>query len=299
MKVQGASNKASNAFKLVFLGLLGTGIAGNGYWTYKNAKEQTVLNSRLNELTSEINQRTFDYITISKVAEKVLPSTVSIEGELEQFDFFTGKMQKIPAVGSGIILITEDNQKFILTCSHVIEDAEIKKDGKSYYRVKLYNGSDSKPPVEFYAEIAKLKNGKIASSRKEELDLTLLKIPDDVTLPKNAGVLFRDINKEPLKAGEGVIAVGNPYEQRDSVSFGIISHTDRKALWANKNNHVQTDTSINLGNSGGGLFDMHGRLVAINALAYGRSNGVAMSTRIDDIQKVLNDWEIGVPFSDK
>ena len=294
MRVQEASYKASNAFKLVLLGFLGTGVAGNSYWTYKNAKEQIVLNSRLNELTSEINQRTFDYITISKIAEKVLPSTVSVEGELEQFDFFTGKMQKIPAVGAGVILITENRERFILTCTHILENAEIKKDGKSFYRIKLYNGSDNKTPNSFNVEIFKLKNGKLASSSKYEHDLTLLKIPDDVTLPKNAGVLFRDITKEPLKAGEGVIAVGNPYEQRDSVSFGIISHTDRKALWANKNNHIQTDASINLGNSGGGLFDMHGRLIAINALAYGRSNGVAMSVRIDEIQKVLNEWDIKI-----
>jgi|GEM_PF-2403919 len=349
--------------KAVAAGLVGTGIAGNGYWNYvnqstnKEQEEQSValkgeisqsrstvdeLNTRLlkqnsqmgsmqNELTqsrrtigdltqslqqsragiqglnaqlTELNRELGTRITLDQMitaVSTVTPSTVSVEGEMEMVNIFTGEKQKVPTFGSGIILIGSNGERYILTNSHVTEDQELKRKDSAdgVYHIKLYNGSDYKKPVEFDAPPVILSNGKRAFSPPDKLDLCLLLIPPDVKLSPDVGIKMRDIKAHPLKVGEPVFAIGNPFAERDSVTFGNISHTDRANLGVNLVHNVQTDAPINPGNSGGGLFTVRvengvpiAELVAINNWKYMDGDGVTKSIRVDYVQQTVKNWGI-------
>ena len=219
-----------------------------------------------------INQKLNTKITLDQIADLVKtisPSTVMVKGA--------------SGLGSGVIITDKGNNKYILTNGHVVEANEF-KDGT--FHIALYNASDYEKPFEFHASV-------LAFSEPSEHDLALIKIPDEIKLDENIGIKMRDMTANPLKVGEPVIVIGTPFGNRDSVSFGIISHMDRKSR-LNINHHIQTDAAINPGNSGGGLFDMNGNLIGINTWGYTNTNGVGGSIRIDFIKDVLASWGITI-----
>ncbi len=263
------------------LALAGTGVVGSGVYTgvnqYQQSQQVKELAGRLNFLNKEFNTRiTLDQVM--DVVKNITPSTVRVEGS--------------QGLGSGVIIVTPQGNRYILTNGHVTQDNEFKKNemGDSTYHIKLYNGTDYSSSVEFDAAPVILGNGQRAFSSPEEHDLALLQIPPNVKIPDGAGIVLRDLEADPVRVGEPVIVVGNPFGERDSVTFGIISHTDRQAVGLNKNHHFQTDAPINPGNSGGGLFDMHGRLIGINTWGYRGGDGVGGSIRVDEIIKMLKGW---------
>ncbi len=254
------------------------------------------INIFLKDLIKELD----GHITLDEIIQtvkNVAPSTVRIENK--------------GAIGSGVIFKDNNGKRYILTNAHVvahideepnlfnpfniIENKEpVKpKEKMDTYRIKLYNGSDYKNPIEFDVKQLTLSNGEKAYSHPEEHDLAVLEIPDNINIPESLGVKMRDLSKDPINAGEPLIAIGNPLGERDSVSFGIASHTDRSSD-ININHHIQTDAAINPGNSGGGLFDLHGKLVGINTWGYRGAAGVGGSIRIDYIKMVLEKWGIPV-----
>lgn len=261
----------------------------------------TFLKNLLNELGKQV---TLDEIV--DIVNKVAPSTVMIHGNGVR--------------GSGVIFRDNNGKRYILTNAHVIEgidnkdnsleeldledeDIELLKNKieitrlkprqEGIYHITLYNGSDFKKSVEFDTHLFISRDGTKAISSPNEHDLALLEIPDNVQLPKDIGVEMRDTTKDPLKAGEPLIAIGNPLGEKDSISFGIASNIDRGSD-ININRHIQTDAAINPGNSGGGLFDLKGRLVGINTWAFMGANNIAGSIRIDYVKMVLESWGISV-----
>ena len=317
MHVPQVSPKAGAWAKAVLLGLMGTGIAGNGILTYQNHENQTqhvlelkeslgnsqhtmqglnerllqeqVLNQAQAKLLLQLNQDLGSRITLDQfvtAVSMVTPSTVRVEGQ--------------HGLGSGVIITDANNNRYILTNGHVTQQNEFHSGefGDSVYHIKVYNGTDYTNPIEFNAAPVILSNGQRAYSPPEEHDLALLAIPPNVKLPPGLGVKMRDIVLAPLRVGEPVMVVGNPFGERDSVSFGGISHIDRESS-LNINHHIQTDAPINPGNSGGGLFSLRvvdGKpvveLVGINTWGYRGGDGIGGSIRIDYIQKVLKNWGI-------
>ncbi len=278
--------------KIAVLSLAGTGVVGNEVVTHVNQYNQ---NQEVRQLTDEVARNQFSMqnmiakinqlngrVTLDQVMDtvkKITPSTVRVEGP--------------QGLGSGVIIFANNN-RYILTNAHVIQNNNFQDNaqGDAAFHISLYNGSDFATPIQFNAAPVVLSNGQRAYSPPEEHDFALLQIPADVVLPPNVGILMRDLEANPVNVGEAAIVVGNPFGVRDSVSFGIISHTDRKAEGLNINHHFQTDAPINPGNSGGGLFDMQGRLIGINTWGYRGGDGVGGSIRIDEIAKVLNSWGI-------
>ena len=263
------------------LALAGTGVVGSGVYTGVNQYEQGLqmhsMIAKINSLNRELNTRiTFDQVM--DIVSRVTPSTVRVEGP--------------QGLGSGVILITSQG-RYILTNGHVAQGNSFTNNaGDSTYHIKLYNGTDYSSPIEFDAAPVLLANGQRALSSPEEHDLALLQIPPSVQLPPGAGVILRDLATAPVRLGEPAIAIGNPFGERDSVTFGIISHLDRQASGLNINHHFQTDAPINPGNSGGGLFDMQGRLIGINTWGYRGGDGIAGSIRVDEIIRQLNAWGV-------
>jgi serine protease Do len=102
-------------------------------------------------------------------------------------------------------------------------------------------------------------------------DLALLKIKDDGRAPIRS-VSFGDSNK--LSEGEWVLAIGNPYGLRQTITSGIVSSKGRDDIgFADIEDFIQTDVPINPGNSGGPLINLEGRLVGINTAIRSESGG--------------------------
>ena len=155
--------------------------------------------------------------------------------------------------GSGFVVSHHNGNTFILTNSHVIEDA------KSIY-IKWVDGNSDKATIEFDA-----------GGSTDINDIALLKVQGIEGKP----VL---IKKEPAIVGRDVIAIGSPLDQEYSVSRGIISSIREKGTL------IQTDTMINGGNSGGPLFETSGCVVGMNT--YGLTDGVGLNFSISN--KVIN-----------
>jgi serine protease Do len=148
------------------------------------------------------------------------------------------------ALGSGFIVSAEG---YVVTNNHVI-------DGADAIRVTLYNDRS------FDAELI---------GRDEKTDIAVLKIDpaDEVLYP----VSFGDSDK--MRVGDWVLAIGNPFGLGGSVTAGIISARGRDIGTGPYDDFIQTDASINRGNSGGPLFNLDGEVIGINTAIFSQSGG--------------------------
>ena len=175
-------------------------------------------------------------------------------------DFGTPQERKTSALGSGFI-ISEDG--IVVTNNHVIEGAE-----DVYVRV---NGDQ-----EFKAKILGADPG---------MDLAVLKMESD---QKFVPVKFGDSDK--ARIGDWVLAIGNPFGLGGTVTAGIISARNRSIGLSRYEDFIQTDASINQGNSGGPLFNMDGDVVGINTAILGQSGsiGIGFSIPSNSAKRVIN-----------
>ena len=212
------------------------------------------------------NQNTREGIITSfaPVVEKIAPSVVTVfttqtvsrglttspfsDDTLRQF--FGGQLpqgqgkQTLQGLGSGVIVSPDG---YILTANHVVSGAE---------EIMIGLGN----------ELRKFKAKKIGTD--PGTDVALLKI-DENNLP---AVNFADSDK--ARAGDVVLAIGNPFGLRQTVTMGIISAVGRGGMGiVDYENFIQTDAAINMGNSGGALVDVEGRLLGINTAIFSRSGG--------------------------
>ncbi len=150
-------------------------------------------------------------------------------------------------LGSGMIL---DKEGHILTNNHVVQGAD-------ELSVELADGR------RFDAEVV---------GTDDKIDLAVIRVKGEAKdLPT---VELGD--SDTLKAGQWVLAVGNPYGFTHTVSAGIVSATGRSGLGvADYESLIQTDAAINPGNSGGPLVNLRGEVVGINAAIYSGTGGYA------------------------
>ncbi|MEN9682260.1 MAG: hypothetical protein RLZZ427_11 [Pseudomonadota bacterium] len=169
---------------------------------------------------------------------------------------FSGLLPRAPdaqtrqaeAVGSGFVISPDG---YIVTNNHVISlDAENAADEVT---VKFATGS------EYVARIV---------GRDPESDIALLKIDAKTALPF---VKFGESSK--ARAGDWVIAIGNPFGLGGTVTSGIISSVYRNTGTGAYDHYIQSDASINSGNSGGPMFDMQGNVIGINNWIVAPSGG--------------------------
>ena len=161
------------------------------------------------------------------------------------------KKEMVPSgVGSGVI-VSEDG--YVLTNNHVVTQQGSVVDKVV---VKLTDGR------EFDAKVV---------GTDAPTDVAVLKI-EGTNLP-----VATIANSEDLLVGDVVFAIGNPLGVGLTVTMGIVSATERTNLgllgMGGYENFIQTDASINVGNSGGALVDAEGRLVGINTAIMSRSGG--------------------------
>ena len=202
--------------------------------------------------------------TFAPIVEKVAPSVVTVfttqtvsrgqstfpfsDDTLRQF--FGGQSpqrqgkQTLQGLGSGVIVSPDG---YILTANHVVSGAD---------EIMVGLGT----------ELRKYKAKKVGTD--PGTDVALLKI-DEKNLP---AIVFADSGK--ARAGDIVLAIGNPFGLRQTVTMGIISAVGRGDIGiVDYENFIQTDAAINMGNSGGALVDTEGRLLGINTAIFSRSGG--------------------------
>jgi serine protease Do len=202
--------------------------------------------------------------TFAPVVEKVAPSVVTVfttqtvsrglttfpfsDEALRQF--FGGQLpqrqgkQTLQGLGSGVVVSPDG---YILTANHVVSGAQ-------------------EIMVGLGIELRKYKAKKVGAD--PGTDVALLKIEDN-NLP---AITFADSDK--ARAGDIVLAIGNPFGLRQTVTMGIISAVGRGGMGiVDYENFIQTDAAINMGNSGGALVDIDGRLLGINSAIFTRSGG--------------------------
>jgi len=166
------------------------------------------------------------------------------------------------SLGSGFII---DASGYIVTNNHVIADAD-------EVTVTLSNDTTLK------AEIV---------GRDTKTDVALLKVESDTPLP---AVAWGD--SDASRVGDWVMAIGNPFGLGGTVTVGIISARARDINAGPYDNFIQTDASINRGNSGGPLFNMDGDVIGINTAIFspsGGSVGIGFAVPANLSKQVIND----------
>ena len=165
-------------------------------------------------------------------------------------EFFGGQSpqrqgkQTLQGLGSGVIVSPDG---YVLTANHVVSGAD---------EIMVGLGT----------ELRKYKAKKVGTD--PGTDVALLKI-EEKNLP---AITFAD--SEKARAGDIVLAIGNPFGLRQTVTMGIISAVGRGGMGiVDYENFIQTDAAINMGNSGGALVDTQGRLLGINTAIFSRSGG--------------------------
>ncbi|MAT15841.1 MAG: serine protease [Planctomyces sp.] len=206
-----------------------------------------------------------------RAVQRVKTSVVNIHTEKTNYPdeaLFAGdKPRKVSGMGSGIII---DPRGYIVTNHHVINGVDL-----DTLQVTLHDGSM------YHAEIV---------SFDSKHDLAILKINSSVELP----VMPLGTSSD-LMLGESVMALGNPYGYKHTVTAGIVSSLSRD-VEVNEHqtyeNLIQTDTSINPGNSGGPLVNMRGEVIGINVAIRAGAQRIGFAIPIDDarvtIRKLLS-----------
>lgn len=223
------------------------------------------------------------------LVKTAMPAVVNISTERTEkmrpmrnpFDFFRGhpdidrflspfeefynqapRERKTASLGSGFVISADG---YIVTNNHVVEGADV-------IRVNIGDsrGKDNQYPAEIVGT-------------DPETDLALLKIKAD-NLP-----FLRFGNSDSLEVGEWVVAIGSPLGLDHTVTAGIVSAKGRNIQSGSYDDYLQTDASINRGNSGGPLLNMDGEVVGINTAIAQRAQGIGFAIPSDMAKRIIND----------
>ncbi|MGB6102760.1 MAG: trypsin-like peptidase domain-containing protein [Pusillimonas sp.] len=188
---------------------------------------------------SVVNIYTSKHINVPLIPAPADPELERLFREIPGFS----RRKESTSLGSGVIV---RNDGYILTNYHVVEAADA-------IQVALSDGRESR------AELV---------GADPESDLAVLKID----LPDLLAIAFN--GERPVRIGDVVLAIGNPFGVGQTTTMGIVSALGRNRLGINiYENFIQTDAAINPGNSGGALIDTAGRLVGINTAIYSETGG--------------------------
>jgi serine protease Do len=229
--------------------------------------------------------RSDGHTIMSEVAANVRPAVVFIRTErslgersgreerFSPFEFFRDLIPdpenhpKIPGGGSGFFI---DDEGRILTNYHVIMDAE---------KITVVVGQ--KPDeVEYKAVVV---------GYDSHTDIAIVQIEDDI----DHGVVPLG-DSDDMLVGDWVMAVGTPFgELAGTVTLGIVSATGRNDLRiaggvADYQNYIQTDASINFGNSGGPLVNLRGEAIGINTAINPTGQGIGFAIPINMAKRIMD-----------
>ena len=190
---------------------------------------------------------------VVQAVQKVGPATVKIETTREVVvdQFFFQQLQQRQGIGSGVIYRDDG---YILTNNHVVAGAE-------NITVQLADGRSFPGTV-------------VGGDPLTDLAVVKVEASD---LPVAS---FADSNE--LRVGQGVIAIGNPLGQDNTVTTGVVSAVNRDLLVDARENRylegmIQTDAAINPGNSGGPLIDQRGEVIGVTTAIIEQAQGIGFA----------------------
>lgn len=158
-----------------------------------------------------------------------------------------GGQPAIPPASLGSGFVVDAEKGYVVTNNHVIKDAG---------EVRVTFDDDS-------TLVAKI------IGKDEKTDIAILQVPVDGK--KLTAVNFGDSDR--MRVGDWVLAIGNPFGLGGTVTAGIISAQKRDINAGQYDDFIQTDASINRGNSGGPMFDLQGNVIGINTAIFSPSGG--------------------------
>ncbi|HSO42802.1 MAG TPA: DegQ family serine endoprotease [Rhodospirillales bacterium] len=153
------------------------------------------------------------------------------------------QQRRATSLGSGFIV---DPGGYIVTNNHVIQDAD---------EITVILHDDTRLPAKLVG-------------RDSKTDVAVLKVEPTIKLP---AVTLGD--SDQLRVGDWVIAIGNPFGFGGTVTAGIISARNRDINSGPYDDFLQTDASINRGNSGGPMFNLDGQVIGLNTAIFSPSGG--------------------------
>ena len=224
------------------------------------------------------------YITdVSEVVDEVMPSIVAItsktvisSGRFGPSFYGSNKSYTTEGAGSGVIVSEDDDEIFILTNYHVVEDA-------SELSVKFIDDKSYDATIKGVSE---RKDIAIVSVNKKSIDNDTLEQIKIATIG----------NSNDLKVGNGIIAIGNALGYGQSVTTGVVSALNREVTTDEYTQEmIQIDAAINGGNSGGALLNSKGEVVGINSVKYSSSGssstasveGMGFAIPISDVEEII------------
>lgn len=171
--------------------------------------------------------------------------------------------------GSGVVVKKVDNKYFIVTNYHVVAN----NSGNLNDQIYIYLG-----------DLELTLNAWVVVTNKQR-DLAVLKVETDICLS------IAVIEKDNLRCGQYVIAIGSPYDLKayyNTVTIGHLSSTQRLVKENDiTNSYLQHDATINAGNSGGGLFNLNGELIGINTWKINSDEAINMNFAVPASEIVL------------
>ena len=220
--------------------------------------------------------------SVKQVAKAVLPSVVSITStaivESNYNPFFGGGRYQMTGAGSGIIVGKSDTELLIVTNNHVVEDT-------TSLTVEFVDGS--------VIDSAYVKG----TNSSKDVAIVAIKLDDldDGTIDAIKLAVMGD--SDNLQVGDGVVAIGNALGYGQSVTSGVISALNRTiTLDYGDLTVIQTDASINGGNSGGALVNRQGEFIGINVAKASQSGtssasveGMGYAIPISQVKDIIND----------
>jgi len=286
-RYQSSMNNKKSIFTIILSGFLALclgitgGVVGAKIMLDKNAPAATVQQGAAIGTSSNVSIELNGDVTIAEaIAEKTMPSVVGISTVFTQtysgmsgFDFFFGGggsySYDATSEGTGFIV---DPSGYILTNSHVVSDGAAKS-----IVVSLYNGEKVDGTVLW---------------NDSTLDLAIVKIEADNLQAVELG------DSDTIKIGSYAAVIGNPLglQFERSMSQGIISGLDRTIQVSSDGSSsgattmeglIQTDATINSGNSGGPLLNAKGQVIGINSAKASNGEGMGFAIPINTAKPIV------------
>jgi S1-C subfamily serine protease len=200
-----------------------------------------------------------------RIYRQASPAVANILTKATEYDFFM-EATPVEGAGSGFVI---DPRGYILTNFHVVQEAQ---------SIEVVLGDQSRYPAKY-----------IGADQRN--DVALIKID---TKGKDIAALSLG-DSSTLQVGQKVLAIGNPFGFQSTLTTGVVSALGRTVQTSQTtfiDEAIQTDASINRGNSGGPLINTHGEVIGINSAIYtpsGTAAGIGFAIPINTAKAIAHD----------
>ena len=205
--------------------------------------------SRISTVEEAMRDSSLSDTTVADVAEKVMPSIVSVYNKFTEESEFFGRTytQEGESAGSGIIIEQTDDELLIVTNNHVVAGA----DSLSVQFIDEENCEASLKGTDVSSDLAVIAVSLDALDAQTKKSIAIAELGDS----------------DSLRIGEHAIAIGNALGYGQSLTVGYISALNREITSEDgiTGTFIQTDAAINPGNSGGALLNSSGQVIGINS----------------------------------